>query len=231
MNDLPYWGVAAIQIWICTRDFSSVQTRLTGDAERDEEHVVLELARFEMGHANLECDLPEGYERRSLLVSKEQAVEEFLAKLRCGELKALGIKCDPKNEGNPVSDTAQDIPTFDWAFLRFRPFPRGLGGRYAAFYKQSYFPSWQHVVCSGTTVRDLWPAEPGSTIARSNREQAARTFLERRFKVRTTVYGAWLAAIRHVAKNCNCSEDAAKKSTGTFISAEIKRLRKAAKGC
>ena len=87
------------------------------------------------------------------------------------------------------------------------------------------------MVCSSVTVRDLWPAEPGSTIALSNREQAARTFLERWFKVRTIYYGASFPAIRHVAKNCNCSEDAAKKSTGTFISAEIKRIRNAAKGC
>ena len=65
-------------------------------------------------------------------------------------------------------------------------------------------------------------------MALSNREQAARTFLEGWFKVRTTDYGAWLAASRHVAKNCNCSEDAAKKSTGKFISAEIERLRKPA---
>jgi hypothetical protein len=212
MTDLPFWGIAAVQIWICTRDFSFVQRRLTGDAKRDEEHVALELARYEIGLPSSECDLSEVYEKRSLVVSKEQAIEELLTKLRLGELKALGVKCEPKNEGNPVSDTAEDIPTCCWAYLRFRPFPRGLEGRYAAFYEDNGFPSWRHVVCSGATVRQLWPAEPGSEVALSNREHAARTFLEGWFKVRTTDYGAWLAAIRHVAKNCNCSEDAAKKA-------------------
>ena len=89
------------------------QRRLTGDAKRDEEHVCDVLARFELEPLNLEAaELPEGYEtkKRPLVVSQTQAKEELLARLRSGKLKAQGDKCDPFNEGKPVSDTAQEIP-------------------------------------------------------------------------------------------------------------------------
>ena len=49
MNDLPYWGIAAIKVWICTRELSYVQERLTGDARRDEKHVWDVLAEFVNG--------------------------------------------------------------------------------------------------------------------------------------------------------------------------------------
>ena len=213
MTDLRDWNVPAILIWICTRDYEVIQTLFSGDAERDQQHVALHLARL--------C-----YKELPL----KQANDELLAKLRCGELEAQGFKCDPDNKGNPVSDTVQDIPTCDWACLRIHPFPPGVEGRYAAFYRDNSFPSWRRVVCLSAAVRELWPPEPGSAM-KLYREQVARTFLEGRFKIRTTHKGAYSAAIRHVARICNCSEDAAKQSTGKFISAEIERLRKAAKGC
>ena len=106
-----------------------------------------------------------------------------------------GIKCDPRNKGEPVSDTVQDIPTRDWGNLGFGLFPYDLDGSYAAFYENNRYPSWRHMVCSSVTVRDLWPAEPGSTIALSNREQAARTFLERWFKVSNN--RRWRMVSRH----------------------------------
>jgi len=107
MNDLPYWGIAAIQVWICTRELSYVQKRLTGDAQRDEKLVWDVLSDFQIGPLNLECD------------------EELLAKPRSGESQAEGIKSDLFNKWNPVSDTAQYIPLCDWEYFGIGRLPEG----------------------------------------------------------------------------------------------------------
>jgi hypothetical protein len=166
MNDLPYWDVAAIQIWICTRDLSYVQRRLTGDAKLDGEQIYSILAEFEYN---------EGYEKRSLVVSEKQAKDELLAKLRRGELEAQGVKFDPFNTGQPVSDTFQNIPENDWAILQIHLFPRNIGGRYVASYGHNW---WQHIVCPGEMVRQLWPVEPGSAKPLCEKKRAARRFLQ-----------------------------------------------------
>ncbi len=172
MNNLPYWGIAAIQIWICTRELSYVQKRLTGDAQRDEIDGWDVLAEFHLGSSNCEHkDLPEGWEKRSLLVSKEQAKAELLAKLRSGELRAQGIKCDPRNDGRPDSYTAQAIPICDWGYLRLRAILHK--DRYAAFYEHDDIPSWRHVVCPGAMVRQLWPQDQTETPEAAPASQAA----------------------------------------------------------
>ena len=115
MTDLPYWGITAVLFWIRTRDLSYVQRLLTGDAKRDEDYCYycFMIGKFQS---------PEGREKRPIVVSKEQAAAELHAKVRSGELKVAGIKCDPRNKGEPVSDTVQDIPqqeiggTWDLAF-------------------------------------------------------------------------------------------------------------------
>ena len=168
----------------------------------------------------------EGRRKRPLLISQEQAKEELLATLRCGALKARGVRRDP-DKRKPVSDTFQDIPTCDWMILTFGLSPPERGGRYVAFYEHNCFP-WQHVVCSGATVRQLWPTAPGSAKPLSDREQAARIFLESwpiRQGLKDPYYGARAAANRHVAETCRCTEGAAKKSIEAFITDEINRLR------
>jgi len=149
MNDLPYWSIAAVQLWICTREFSYVQKRLTGDVKRDEEQIYAILAEFE-------CN--EGYEERSLVDSEQQAKTELSAKLRCGELKAQGVKFGPFNNGQPFSDTFQDIPANDWAVLKIHLFPYDFGGRYVASYGHNW---WRHILCPSAVVRKLWPPKPG----------------------------------------------------------------------
>jgi hypothetical protein len=232
MNDLPYWGIAAIQLWICTRDLWYVQRRLTGNAQRDEEHVCDVLAQFELEPLNLEAaELPEGYEKekRPLVVSTRQANEELLARLRSGELKAQGVKCDPFNEGKAVSDTVQDIPACDWGYLKFGPFPNSLGGRYAAFYEHNDCPSWRHIVCPGVTAQQLWPALD-EIKPFADRLRAAFAFLDG-WQVRTDTinpyHGAQTAAFKDVAAKFKISPDAVKKSVGGLVADEIERRRKA----
>jgi hypothetical protein len=147
MSELPFWGIAAVQLWICTREFSYVQMRLTGDAERDEEQIYYILAEFER---NLGC------EKRSLVVSEMQAKKDLYTKLRCDELKAQGVKFDPFNTGQPVSSTFQNIPANDWVVLKIHLFPRDFGGRYVASYGNNW---WRHVVCPSAVVRELWPRD------------------------------------------------------------------------
>ena len=193
--------------------------RLTGDAKRDEEQIYSILAEFE-------CN--QGYEKRSLVVSEKQAKTELFAKLRCGELKAQGVKIDPFNKGQPVSDTFQNIPANDWAVLEIHLFRRNFGGRYVASYGHNW---WRHIVCPSAVVRELWPAGAGSARPLSHREQVARIFLEDWFKSGKPRRGASSAAIRHVATACcaHCSNpfEAAKQSTRAFVAEEIARFCKA----
>jgi hypothetical protein len=220
MTDHPYWGIAAIQIWICTRDLSYVQRRLTGDARQDEEQIHSILAEFE-------CN--EGYEKRSLVVSEKQAKTELFAKLRCGDLQAQGIKFDPFNTGQPVSDTFQDIPAIDWSVLKIHLFPYDFGGRYVASYGHNW---WRHVVCSGVTVRQLWPVEPGSEMALSEEKRVARRFLQSwepkpRREGGDPWYGAKSDAVRHIVETFGGLENTVSKGPiGQFISSEVNRLRK-----
>jgi len=153
MTDLPYWGITAVLFWIRTRDFSYVQQLLTGDAKRDEDYSYY---CFMIG----EFQSPEGREKRPLVVSKEQAAAELHAKVRFGELKVAGIKCDPRNKGEPVSDTVQDIPARDWGNLGFS---LCSDDSYAAFYENNRYPSWRHMVCLSVTVRQLWPQDQAET--------------------------------------------------------------------
>ena len=120
MNDLPYWGVAAIQIWICTqRAFVMSKSGLRETQSVTKKHVCDVLAEFIYN---------EGRRKRPLLISQEQAKEELLATLRCGELKARGVRRDP-DKRKPVSDTVQDIPTCDWMILRSAfPLPKEGAG-------------------------------------------------------------------------------------------------------
>lgn len=63
----------------------------------------------------------------------------------------------------------------------------------------------------------------------SDREQAARDCLEGwkiRPELKDPYYGAWLGTVRHIATACGCTEEAAKKAVGPFITDEINRLRK-----
>ena len=64
----------------------------------------------------------------------------------------------------------------------------------------------------------------------SDREQAARDHLKGwkiRPELKDPYWGARVAAVRHVATTCRCTEEAAKKDVGPFITDEINRLSKA----
>jgi hypothetical protein len=226
MTDLPYWGIAAALVWICTRDLSYIQMLQTGDAGGYEKPTALDislvLAKFQQN------------EKRPNVMSKEQAKAELLAKLRTGELKARGVKCDPFNKGNAISDTAQDIPATDWMDLRLDSCPPNSGGhsdgRYAAFFEHNWYPSWRRVRCLSATAQQLWPTERGSARPLSDREKAVRAFLEDwqvRADTKAPYYGAQAAAFRHVANTFNCSVGAVKQSIRAFVADEIRRLSKA----
>ena len=167
MTELPYWGIAATLVWICTRDLSYIQMLQTGDAGWYEKPTALDislvLAKFQQN------------EKRPNVMSIEQAKAELLAKLRTGELKARGVKCDPFNKGNAISDTAQDIPATDWMDLRLDSCPPNSGGhsdgRYAAFFEHNHYPSWRRVRYLSATAQQLWPQDQTETTEAAQTSQ------------------------------------------------------------
>jgi hypothetical protein len=243
MTDNPdKWPVAAVLVWIATRDHAAFRIPAGKAQPNAPASCIFDRSTVSNGGSGGTCPkaffdtappapipLAEHYIRvfrhgsaRKLRPAEEvaQAAEELLARLNDGCLSAWQGETELTALTWNNTSVMFDGETED-----------GYGCRCIAITADKFFTrSRRGIYFKCADVLRVWPLASSKLEKLTDREQAARDSLKDwmpRAGVKDPYWGAWLATVRHVAKTCGCTEEAAKKDVGSFITDEINRLRKA----